>query len=90
MVLCANGKLIPGAVSYRCNTLAEVERLLIIMEQNVASFLCGLYLRGYLELFSDSCRTKMVASISIVFPIDHPTWRDAVQLGHHIQRGEQC
>ena len=57
-------------MSYRCSTLAEVERL---MEQYVASVLCGLYLSGYMEFFSGSCRTKMAASISIVFLIDHPT-----------------
>ena len=75
MVICPYGKLkrrIPGTVSYPCNTLAEVKRL---MEQYVASFLCGLYLRWQFEFFSDSCRTKMAACISIVFPIDHLTWR---------------
>ena len=30
---------------------------------------------GYLEFFSDSCRTKMAGCISIAFPIDYLTWR---------------
>ena len=43
MVLCTYDKLkrrIPGAVSYLCNTLAEVERL---MEQYVSPVFCVVY-----------------------------------------------